>query len=300
MVVISLTRNSFQENVKEGWWGSTHFKLRLFFWASHRIGLHSRPWHAHFQRHVLCYISSQLPIRLHAIPCQRPSWNLWKHGGDGADAARISRSGSTDWIFALWCTFPLWNQLAPLRGSFQLFKMIFNMTLLGLLIRLMALQFWHSCKFIFSRSEISIDWVSVIVHFPVFQILRQTEVRKSIRTPHFACTNSAGLLSTPAFQPIFSTLTAAFTSFYRIGWCSPFVIHEQTSTPSSGAGGGEGGTLTLANYRDSDYFFGVQNFEFRYFLGVEILSTIFMGMPIWAGIYFGYDIFHRYLFGLSV
>ena len=43
-----------------------------------------------------CCISSWLPIRLRAIPCQRLSWSLWRHGRDPAEAAGISRRGSWD------------------------------------------------------------------------------------------------------------------------------------------------------------------------------------------------------------
>ena len=50
-------------------------------------------------------LALMLPIRLRAIPCQRPSWSLWRHGRDSADAAGISLRGSWDWIFVLWCSF---------------------------------------------------------------------------------------------------------------------------------------------------------------------------------------------------
>ena len=39
--------------------------------------------------------------------CQRPTWSLWRHGRDSADAAGISRRGSWDYIFVLWCSFRL-------------------------------------------------------------------------------------------------------------------------------------------------------------------------------------------------
>ena len=87
-----------------------------------------------------CCISSLLPIRLRAIPCQRPSWSLWRHGRDSADAAGISRRGSWDWIFVLWCSFRLWNlSMISSACGWSLFRMIFSMTLLGWLIRLMVL-----------------------------------------------------------------------------------------------------------------------------------------------------------------
>ena len=52
---------------------------------------------------------------------------------------------------------------------------------------------------------------------PVFQILLQTAVRKSIIASPPAWTYSAGMLSTPADFPIFSALIAASTSSRRIG-----------------------------------------------------------------------------------
>ena len=41
-----------------------------------------------------------------------------------------------------------------------------------------------------------------------------------------------------------------------------------------------GGTLTFAYYRGTDNFFGFKILSFTIFLGVEVSSTIFMGMPI--------------------
>ena len=59
-------------------------------------------------------------IRLRAIPCQRPSWSLWRHDRDSANTAGSSRQGSWDWIFVLWCSFRLWNLLALLQWSLLL------------------------------------------------------------------------------------------------------------------------------------------------------------------------------------
>ena len=56
------------------------------------------------------------------------------------------------------------------------------------------------------------DWVHVVGHSPVFQILLQIVVRMSIMASPPAWTNSAGMLSIPADFPIFSALTAASTS----------------------------------------------------------------------------------------
>ena len=40
-------------------------------------------------------------------------WSLWRHGRDSAD---ISRWGSWDWIFVLWCSFRLWNRRLLFRN----------------------------------------------------------------------------------------------------------------------------------------------------------------------------------------
>ena len=45
-------------------------------------------------------------------------------------------------------------------------------------------------------------------------------------------------------------------------------------------------------------FIWVKILNFAICLGVEVLSTIFMGMPVRAGIW--YVIFHRYSFGVSL
>ena len=41
-----------------------------------------------------------------------------------------------------------------------------------------------------------------------------------------------------------------------------------------------GGYSDFCLLQELGLFFGVQKFEFGYFLGVKVLSTIFMGMPI--------------------
>ena len=58
--------------------------------------------------------------KVSCLLCQRPSWSLWRHGRDSADAAGIFRRGSWDWIFVLWCSFRLWNLLALLQWSLLL------------------------------------------------------------------------------------------------------------------------------------------------------------------------------------
>ena len=70
----------------------------------------------------------------------------------------------------------------------------------------------------------------MVGHSSVFQILLQIVVRMSIMGFPPAWTNSAGMLSTLADFPIFSALTAAFTSSHRIGWCSSSGICGQSST----------------------------------------------------------------------
>ena len=98
-------------------------------------------------------------------------------------------------MFALWCSFPL-----------------FNMTSLNYLL---------GCLSVTNR-----DWVHVVGHSPVFHIL-QIEICPSWL---LLLVNSAGMLSTPAFFPIFSALTAASTSSCRIGWRSSSGICGQSST----------------------------------------------------------------------
>ena len=112
----------------------------------------------------------------------------------------------------------------------SLFKMIFNMTLLGWLIRLMVLYFWHSCKLPFFGSVITKDWVHVVGHSPVFQILLHIEVRMSIMAFPPVWTNSSSMLSMPAEFPIFSALTASSTSSRRIGWYSSSCICGQSNS----------------------------------------------------------------------
>ena len=67
-----------------------------------------------------------------------------------------------------------------------------------------------------------------------------------------------------------------------------------TSTPGGGI------TLTFAYYRGSDYFWGFKNLNFAIFLVVEVLSTIFMGMPIGAGIFGGMSFSTGIFWGVSL
>ena len=165
------------------------------------------------------------------------SWSLWRHGRDSADATGISRRGSWDRIFVLWCSFRLWNLPALLQWSLLLVAGVCLWSsacpLLGWLIRLMVLYFWHSCKLPFFGSVITRDWVHVVGHSPVLQILLQIAVRMSIMASPPAWTNSAGMLSMPADFPIFSAFTAASTSSRRIGWSYSSGICGQSSTIGS-------------------------------------------------------------------
>ena len=77
------------------------------------------------------------------------------------------------------------------------------------------------------------DWVHVVGHSPVFQILLQIVVRMSVMASAPAWINSAGMLSTPADFPIFSALTAASICSRRTGWCSSSGICGQSSTVGS-------------------------------------------------------------------
>ena len=46
---------------------------------------------------------------LHAKPCRRPSWSLWRHGRGLAGAEDISHRECIGWRSALWCSFLLWS-----------------------------------------------------------------------------------------------------------------------------------------------------------------------------------------------
>ena len=51
-------------------------------------------------------------------------------------------------------------------------------------------------------AQLQVAWVHVVGRSPVFQILLQIVVRMSIMASPPAWTNSAGMLSTPAWKPI--------------------------------------------------------------------------------------------------
>ena len=56
-----------------------------------------------------CCTSSRLPTKLHAKPCRRPSWSLWRHGRGLAGAGDISHRECVGWRSALWYSFLLWS-----------------------------------------------------------------------------------------------------------------------------------------------------------------------------------------------
>ena len=105
----------------------------------------------------------------------------------------------------------------------RLFMM--SVTLLGWLLMLMVLWFWHSCKFPFYDKWLSpCGWP-----FSFFQILLQTELKTSIMSSLPAWSNSVGTLSTPADFPVLSALIHA-SIFSRTIWCSLSEICGQSST----------------------------------------------------------------------
>ena len=188
--------------------------LRLLFWTillcCHSSGLHLQPCHRAAQwceldLHWYC-TSAWWPIRLRATLCQRLFWNQWRHGTDSAGVGGTFHTGFWGWRSVLWCFLRLWTQpvLQPIISSawgLSLFKIIFSMTLLEWLMRLIVLYFWQSCKFPFLGSVITSDWVHGVGHSPVLQILLQISLKTSIMVSPPAWTSSAGILSTPADLP---------------------------------------------------------------------------------------------------
>ena len=77
------------------------------------------------------------------------------------------------------------------------------------------------------------DWVQVVSHSPICQILLQNVMRGVITSSPPAWTSSAGMLSTPADFPFFSDCTVAFTSLWRMGWSSSVSDWGQFSTDGS-------------------------------------------------------------------
>ena len=117
--------------------------------------------------------------------------------------------------------------------DFNLFSMIFSMTLLGCLMRLIVRYFWHCCRLPLLGSVMTKDWVHGVGHSPVCQILLQIVVRAVITSSPPAWTSSAGMSSTPADFPFFNDCTAASTSLRRMGRSSSVSVWVQFSTDGS-------------------------------------------------------------------
>ena len=136
------------------------------------------------------------------------------------------------------CSVVLLTALTPACSSaiissawgLSLFKIIFSMTLLEWLMRLIVLYFWQSCKLPFLGSVIISDWVHGVGHSPVLQILLQISLKTSIMVSPPAWTSSAGILSTPADCSFFNDATAISTSSIRIGCRSSSGGWLQSST----------------------------------------------------------------------
>ena len=88
--------------------------------------------------------------------------------------------------------------------GFNLFSMIFIMTLLGWLMRLIVRYFWHCCRLPFLESVMTKDWVHRVGHSPVCQILLQIVMRAVVTSSPLAWTSLAWMLSTPADFPFFN------------------------------------------------------------------------------------------------
>ena len=119
--------------------------------------------------------------------------------------------------------------------GFNLFSMIFSMTLFGWLMRLIARHFWHCCTLLFLGSVMTKDWVQGVSHSPVCQIFLQIVVIAVITYSPPAWTSSARMLLTPADFPCFNDChcTAASTSLRRIGWSSSVSVWGQFSIDGS-------------------------------------------------------------------
>ena len=97
-------------------------------------------------------------------------------------------------------------------------------------MRLIVRWFWHCCRLPFLGSVMTKDWVQLVGHSPVCQILLQIVVRAVITFSLPIWTSSAGMLSTPADFPFFNDCTAASTSLRRMGWSSSVSVWVQFST----------------------------------------------------------------------
>ena len=130
-----------------------------------------------------------------------------------------------DIVEVLLCSVVLFPALKPAYSSsmifsacgFDLFSIIFSITLLGWLMRLIVRKFWQCWRLPFLGSVMSKDWVHGVGHSRVCQVLLQIVVRAVITSSLPAWTRSAGMLSTPADFPFFNDYTAASTSLRRMG-----------------------------------------------------------------------------------
>ena len=130
-------------------------------------------------------------------------------------------------------------------SSFNRFRMIFSMTLLGWLMRLIVQQFWHCYRLPYLGSVMTKDWVHGVGLSPVCQILLQIVMRAVITSSPPAWTSSAGIWSTPADFHFFNECTAASISLQRMGWSSSVCVWGQFST--------DGSPLALRLYSSEQY-----------------------------------------------
>ena len=129
--------------------------------------------------------------------------------------------------------------------GFNLFCMIFSMTLLEWLMRLIFRKFWHCCRLLLWESVITKDWVHRVGLSLACQILLQIVVRAVITSSPPAWTSSAGMLPTPADFSFFNDNNAASTSFRRVWWSSSVSVWGQFST--------DGSPLAFRLYRSEQY-----------------------------------------------
>ena len=100
--------------------------------------------------------------------------------------------------------------------GFNLFSMIFSMTLLGWPMRLIVRKFWHCCRLPFLGSVMTKDWVHGVGHSSVCQILLQIVVRAVITSSQPAWTSSVGMLLTP--DTSFSSMIVLQPPLLCEGW----------------------------------------------------------------------------------
>ena len=79
------------------------------------------------------------------------------------------------WVEDLLCGAPSFSEACLFFSDdisahgFNLFSMIFIMTLLGWLMRLIVRYFWHCCRLPFLESVMTKDWIQRAGHSPVCQ-----------------------------------------------------------------------------------------------------------------------------------